>query len=90
MGGLLTMFLFIALIARGFQCIGTTVQSESQSPEFTFVAWALGASLFTHVMSFTSVIYFDQMVVFWYLLLSMIAAICRTKMKRQELTVSTI
>lgn len=37
--------------------------------------WSLGVSLFIHAVSFLSVSYFDQMIVFWYLLLAMISAV---------------
>ena len=79
MGGLLTMILFIVLIARCFQGVGKAVHSgQHQNNGYLFVVWALGAALFTHVMSFTSVVYFDQMIVFWFLLLSMISVASMT------------
>ena len=79
MGGILTMFLFVALIARCFQGIGKVVNTANDLPQgVLFTVWAMGSALFTHVMSFTSVVYFDQMVVFWFLLLSMISTVCMT------------
>jgi len=40
-----------------------------------YLPWALGSALFVHVVSFVSVVYFDQMVVYWYMLLAMIACL---------------
>jgi len=37
------------------------------------ILWALGATLVAHIASFFSVRYFDQIIVFWYLLLVMIS-----------------
>jgi hypothetical protein len=36
--------------------------------------WSMGTALLTHSVSFISVAYFDQIVVFWYMLLGMISA----------------
>ena len=47
MGGLLTMILFIVLIARCFQGIGNTVHSSKRENSGNiYVSWALGAALF--------------------------------------------
>jgi hypothetical protein len=37
--------------------------------------WSIGVCLATHCVSYMSVSYFDQMVVFWYWLLAVIAAL---------------
>ena len=39
------------------------------------MVWALGCTLFSHAVSFFSVSYFDQMAVFEFLLIGMIAAL---------------
>lgn len=73
-GGLLTLILFIAIIVCCFKAIGRSLKAMEES---TFaekiIVWSLGASLFAHVISFTSVSYFDQIILFWYLLLAMIS-----------------
>jgi hypothetical protein len=76
MGGLLTMILFIFVIVRCFRMIGLSLKSMEESPfAEQIIVWSLGASLLAHVMAFMSVSYFDQIIVFWYLLLAMISAI---------------
>ena len=40
-----------------------------------FILWALGVTLFGHINAFMSISYFDQIIIFWTMLLGMIAAI---------------
>ena len=85
-GGILTMLLFIWILICGFSWLGKALAIyKDEMNHVKYVVWALGAALFTHVMSFTSVVYFDQMVVFWYLLLSMISAACLTPRVEEKL-----
>lgn len=77
-GGLLTMLLFIALVAYAFRRVGMALRvkkKENAHPRENFIIWGLGSSLFTHVVSFLGVSYFDQMVIYLYSLLAMIAAL---------------
>lgn len=78
-GGLPQMLLFIAIIASCFKIIGKTLQIiEKDGDVFkTRLTWALGATLFSHTISFLTNSYFDQIQIFWYLLLAMIAS-CAT------------
>jgi hypothetical protein len=75
-GGLLTLILFLAIIARCFAGVGRAVHRWAEAPltEKKFV-WALGASLLVHTFNYISVPYFDQNIVCWYLLLAMIATL---------------
>lgn len=73
-GGLVKMILFIAIIVAGFKMVGQSIQIGENTPRFSpFQAWSMGACLVAHVASFFSVGYFDQMIVFWYLLLAFTA-----------------
>jgi len=73
-GGLITMLLFILVIVRCFGAVGLTVGAlDEKSRELQFCVWALGAALFSHVVTFLSVSYFDQNFVNWYLLLAIIS-----------------
>jgi len=73
-GGLLRMFLFIAVIVHSFRAIGRTIRAtEGQSLSARICLWSLGAALLGHSISFISVSYFTQIVVFWYMLLAMIS-----------------
>jgi hypothetical protein len=75
-GGLASMLLFIWIIVWGFRFVGLTmraIEAASDPATAQFLLWALGASLFAHVVSYISVSYFDQNFVNWYLLLAMLA-----------------
>lgn len=72
-GGLPLMFLFIAVLAKGFSSVGAVTSRSAGSPgpsDACFTTWALGAALFTHAATFISISYFDQSVVFLYLVLA--------------------
>lgn len=75
-GGLLTMILFILIIVFCFKGIGRALKNnEEESFDIRMTIWSMGAVLFAHTLSFLSVSYFDQIRVFWYLLLAMIAVV---------------
>ena len=69
------MFLFIAILAMGFSLVGQTLQRQTDLPQDSlFMLWALGASLFVHAVTFISVSYFDQTIIFIYLTLAAISS----------------
>ena len=73
-GGLITLVLFVLVIACCFRTLGLTLHAlREESPQLQFSVWALGAALFSHAVNFLSVSYFDQNFVNWYLLLAMIS-----------------
>lgn len=73
-GGLLTLVLFISILAFSFQTVGRAVKAEDDIARKR-IYWALGVSLFVHVVSFMGVSYFDQIKVVLYILLAMISAL---------------
>lgn len=74
-GGLLSMILFITMIVLCFRQVGKRLRVLTDAPlGVRFTLWSLGAALFAHVMSFLGIGYFDQIIVAWFLLLSVIAA----------------
>lgn len=73
-GGLLRMALFISIIVVCFRTIGQSMRRLENPSYFSpFQMWCFGACLLAHVASFFSVSYFDQMIVFWWMLLAMIS-----------------
>jgi hypothetical protein len=75
-GGLVTLVLFLTLLRRSFCGVGRALRAKRHA--FTsqqHCIWALGASLFAHVMTFLAVWYWDQNIVNWYLLLAMIGTL---------------
>ena len=93
-GGLLTMALYIRLVARCFKGVGSSVRIlQRESKRTAFYVWALGAALFAHAITFLSVSYFDQNSVNFYLLMAMIStatsAALLIKKQPKERTVET-
>ena len=88
-GGLLTMILFIVLIAYCFKWVGLALQENDAKGEkefyVCFLPWALGSALFAHTLSFLSVSYFDQTIIYWYSLLAVIAALHRPQKKNYKI-----
>lgn len=73
-GGLFPLILFVLLITACFRRIGRALALSNSGPFYARIAtWALGVALLAHLASFLSVVYFDQMIVIWYLFLAMIA-----------------
>ncbi len=78
-GGLIAMILFVWLIAKCFKSAGTLIRkAERFSYAERFVVWTLGCSVLGHVASFFSVSYFDQIIIFWYMVVAMIACLVRS------------
>lgn len=74
-GGLPLIILFIAILVIGFSVVGRMQQQVPVLPvQSRFMIWALGASLFAHAVTFSSVSYFDQSFLFIYLTLAAIAS----------------
>lgn len=75
-GGLPLMLLFICVLQCAFSAVGRVVDAnEAASAEERFRVWTLGAVLFAHAATFFSVSYFDQSVVFLYLVLAAIGSL---------------
>lgn len=72
-GGIITLALFILLIINSFNNLGKVIKSLDDKNKLKILVWGLGVSLFTHIVSFMSVTYFDQMIVIWYITLAIIS-----------------
>jgi hypothetical protein len=80
-GGLPLMLLFVGILAVGFASVGKALSSNKNAPvEQQFLIWTLGSILFAHVATMVSVSYFDQSVVFLYLVLAAIGSIHTTSL----------
>lgn len=74
-GGLLSFILFIAVLVYGFKVIGRARKLAERHPRELRLIWVLGAALFANTVAFFGIVYFDQSIVAWYTLLTMIAAL---------------
>jgi hypothetical protein len=74
-GGLPLMLLFVLMLGKGFVAAGDVVQRTSTlQPTAAFQVWACGAMLLSLAITGLSVSYFDQSVVFVYLVLGVISS----------------
>jgi hypothetical protein len=73
-GGILTVIMFVAMIVYSFKYMGFAYNAVWFLPSQSIFYWSLGASLFSHVVSFWGVSYFDQILVLWYFLIAMISS----------------
>ena len=74
-GGIIAMALFIAMLAVAFRSVGRSVRRSHLEMPSKRLAWALGAALFAHAVTFISVTYFDQNFVMLYFLLASVSAV---------------
>lgn len=75
-GGFFSLMLFISILVYCFKDIGKRLKEiEYGEANFKFTIWCLGVSLFSHITAFFSISYFDQIIVFWYLLLAMVGGL---------------
>jgi hypothetical protein len=71
-GGLATFICFVALICIGFSKVGTARKSVEGDRPKEWYFWLFGCALFSHVVAFFGISYFDQTRVSWFALLAMI------------------
>jgi hypothetical protein len=74
-GGLLTLALFIWVLALAFREVGLTMKEVRHDLSTEFLVWSFGVMLFGHVTSFFGISYYDQTKILWYLTLAMIASL---------------
>jgi hypothetical protein len=74
-GGILGLVLFVIIIVNGFKIVGRAVRRAKNSPLAPKLLWSFGVCLACHCMALISISYFDQIEVFWFWLLAVLAAI---------------
>jgi hypothetical protein len=72
LGGLATFICFLALICICFSKIGRARKAVEGNREKEWYFWLLGAALFSHIVAFFGISYFDQTRMSWFALLAMI------------------
>lgn len=71
--GILPLAAFMCLIVYGFKYLGRARRAQVADSNQRFF-WAVGCALFANAVGFFGIAYFDQLMVAWYLLLSIISA----------------
>jgi hypothetical protein len=85
LGGLATFVCFVAMISIGFSWIGKTRKAVEGDRKQEWIVWLLGIALFSHVVAFFGISYWDQTRVSWLALFAMISAICVPILKTQAI-----
>jgi hypothetical protein len=89
LGGLPLMLLFMGVLASGFTSISRAFRSnEALTADKQFLLWTLGAVLFGHAATMVSVSYFDQSIVFLYLILASIGSMQNSSVPEPELALA--
>ena len=71
--GLLPLLAFLAALVYCFKRIGVARKAAVGTPREWYL-WLLGVALFTHLVGFFGISYFDQISIYWYLFLAIIVA----------------
>lgn len=76
-GGAISMVLFIGILVSAYRHVGIGGASARLVGflRLEVLAWVVGASLTAHAVSYLGIGYFDQMIVFWFLILSVAATL---------------
>jgi hypothetical protein len=74
-GGFVPFILFITMLGLCFREVGRTVGAAEGDRPTQILAWSFGAALFSHCVAFFGCAYWDQFMVFWYLMLAMLASV---------------
>ncbi len=73
-GGLATFVCFIAMICISFSKLGTARKSVEGDRRKEWFFWIFGAALFSHIVAYFGISYFDQTRFSWFILLAAISA----------------
>jgi len=85
-GGIVTLLAFVSVLVAGFARLGSSLASPLARPRDKFLVWAVGCSLFTHVVAFLDVSYSGQMLLNLVTLLCIIASLSARLAGRPEHT----
>lgn len=73
-GGLIPLVCFILMIAFCFRRLGKAMRRVRWSSKQEWSLWILGCALFSHVVGFFGISYFDQTQMAWFMLLAIVLA----------------
>lgn len=65
-GGILTMIIFVLIVAHSFRLVGTCLKLTEKFNE-QIIIWSIGVTIVGHVTAFFSVNYFDQMFAYFFM-----------------------
>lgn len=84
--GLLSLIFFLATIVYCFKYLGNARKAVAGDPRRAWFLWLLGVALFSNLVAFVGISYFDQTFIYWYALLAMIVAVAAPRLPEIELS----
>jgi hypothetical protein len=72
--GLLPLIFFMSAIVYCFKYLGKARKAAGKDVRRAWFLWLLGASLFSNLVAFMGISYYDQTSIYWYAVLAMIVA----------------
>ncbi len=89
-GGLGKFILFVAILVICFKRIGNAIKMlEGVDRTMQLFFWGLGCAMVSHLMSFISVAYFDQVIVFYYLTIAIISRLTEPEVLESVIIAAT-
>jgi hypothetical protein len=83
-GGIIALAAFVLILVRCFRALGDAMaRAREQSPKAEILFWALGCTLFAHVVTLFSISYYDQMYVSWWGGLAIISSVTSASFQTQ-------
>jgi hypothetical protein len=73
LGGIATLVCFILIISLSYRKLGMARKTVEGETSREWLVWLLGVALFSHIVSYFGITYFDQTKFSWYALLAMIS-----------------
>ena len=73
--GLLSLIFFVAAIVYCFKYLGKARKAAREDRAQQWFLWLLGVALFSNLIAFLGISYYDQTFVYWYALLAMIVTV---------------
>jgi hypothetical protein len=73
-GGIFTLVLFVAILSCCFKALGVTRRHVAGDRVAEGRVWSLGAAMFSNIVAYFGITYFDQTIIAWYALLAIIGA----------------
>lgn len=94
MGGLLGFILYIKIFVKAYQFLGESRRlaesgnwsenNQSNAHGDARLVWAIGSALFANSIAFFGIVYFDQSILAWYTLLSIISLTAELLLAKQK------
>lgn len=90
-GGLPLTLTLIAIISRAFSLLGRRMRQMrvTDSPD-ELLLWCAGCTLFAHTITFFTISYFDQLYVFFYLLIAAVPCLVRRSASEAKLETTPV